>query len=135
MSIDKKLSSRQQATLAVLETFPRRFDLIHRRIEEMSSLRADEAFQRQLARMLDEMKAQAGSVGEGALADTLGMMASLARRTGGVQTRMRGLREGFGSLKINFEGAMRSASTPEAEVDQTEIPKQGGLPPAPTPFP
>lgn len=125
MGIDQKLSSRQQATLAVLETFPRRFDQIHRRIEEMSSVRADEAFQRQLARMLDEMKAQAASVGEGALADTLGMMATLARRTGGLQTRMRGLREGFGSLKINFEGAMRSASTPESEVDET------GLPPAP----
>jgi hypothetical protein len=122
VAIGKKLSSRQQATLAVLETFPPKFDNIYRRIEEMGSLRADEALQRQLARMLDEMKAAAGSVGEGALADTLGMMAMLARRTGGLQTRVRGLREGFGSLKINFEGAMRAASTPEADVDDSELP-------------
>jgi hypothetical protein len=117
----KKLSARQLAILAVLETFPPKFDNIHRRIEEMSSLRADEAFQRQLARMLDEMKAGASSVGQGALADTLGMMAMLARRTGGLQMRLRGLREGFVSLKINFEGAIRAASDPEANVDESEI--------------
>ncbi len=132
MSVGKKLSSRQLATLAVLESFPPKFEQIHRRIEEMSSLHADEAFQRQLARMLDEMKAGAASVGEGALADTMGMMATLARRTGGLQTRVRGLREGFMSLKINFEGALRAASTPEADVDESEI--KGGLPPAPTPI-
>jgi hypothetical protein len=122
VAIGKKLSARQLATLAVLETFPPRFDQIHRRIEEISSLRADEALQRQLARMLDEMKVAAASVGEGGVADTLGTMAMLARRTGGLQTRVRGLREGFVSLKINFEGAFRAANTPESAVNEEDLP-------------
>lgn len=119
----KKLSSRQLATLAVLETFPPRFDHIHRLIEEMATLRADEAMQRRLARMLDEMKVAATSVGQGALGDTLGHMATMARRTGGLQMRIRGLREGLGALKVNFDGAMKTASNPEADVDEDEIPK------------
>jgi len=112
-----KLSSRQQAMLAVLETFPPKFDQIHRLIEELASLRADESVPRRLSRMLDEMKIGAQSVGQVGVADTLGMMATLARRTGGLQTRVRGLREGFIGLKINFAAAMKSASTPEAAVD------------------
>jgi len=39
----------------------------------------------------------------------------MARRTGGQQMRIRGLREGLGSLKINFEGAWRSATTEERD--------------------
>lgn len=119
----KKLSSKQQAMLAVLETFPPKFDHIHRLIEEIASLRADEALVRRLARMLDEMKAAAGGIGEGALADTLGIMATLARRGGGVQMKVRGLRETFGALKTNFEGAMKAATREEdkVEVDEAEI--------------
>lgn len=122
-----KLSSKQLAKLAVLETFPPKFDQIHRLIEEMGSLRIEEAMVRRLARMLDEMKAAAGSIGESGLVDTLGVMATLARRTGGLQTRVRGLREGFGSLKINYEGAIRAA-TREADKDQvedTDLPASG----------
>jgi hypothetical protein len=64
--------------------------------------------------MLDEFKAGAQSLGLGALADTAGIMATMARRGGGVQMKVRGLRELLGSLKINYEGALRSATTPEA---------------------
>jgi hypothetical protein len=113
-----KLTSKQQAQLAVLETFPPKFDRIHRIIEEMAALHADEQIVRQLARMFDEMKAGATSIGETGLADTLGVMATLARRGGGLQLRVRGLREGFGALKTNFEGALRSATKEEPEKDQ-----------------
>jgi hypothetical protein len=111
-----KLNSRQQATLAVLDAFPPKFDQIHRLIEELGSLRADDSQARRLARMLDEMKAQAAGVGEGAIADNCGTMGMLARRTGGLQTRVRGLRETFMGLKTNFEGARKRASTPEGEL-------------------
>ena len=117
-----KLSSRQQATVVVLETFPPKFDQIHRLIEEMASLQADVSVQRRLTRMLDEMKIAAQSVGQAGLADSLRVLATLGRRTGGLQTRIRGLREGFVGLKINFEGAMRSASTPEAADDDATAP-------------
>ena len=52
-------------------------------------------------------------------------MATLASRTSGLQTRVRGLREGFGSLKINYEGAIRAATKEEDkdQVDDTDLPK------------
>jgi hypothetical protein len=119
-SMAVKLSSRQVAKLAVLETFPPKFDAIYRLIEELGSLRADESVPRRLSRMTDEMKAGAQAVGATGVAETLGVMAMLARRTGGVQTRVRGLREAYVSLRTNFEGAVKNASTPGAEADLDE---------------
>jgi hypothetical protein len=116
----QKLSSKQLAKVAVLETFPPKFDHIHRAIEELGSLRVDEALIRRLSRMLDEMKAGAASIGEGALAETLGIMGTLARRGGGLQMKVRGLRESFGSLKINFEGAMQAATREEKAAEGEE---------------
>ena len=116
----RKLTSRQQATLAVLETFPPKFDHIHRAIEEMGSLKMDEASVRRLARMLDEMKAGAASIGEGALAETLGIMGTMARRGGGLQMKVRGLRESFGALRINFDGALQAAMRESPGEDEEE---------------
>ncbi|MGH7559955.1 MAG: hypothetical protein ACRENB_02940 [Gemmatimonadales bacterium] len=110
---EAKLTPRQQAQLDVLGTLPPRFEQIHRMVEELASLRADEALARRLCRLLDESKAATATMGLPALADTFGMMSMLARRTSGLQMKIRGLREGLASLKINFEGAWRSASTPE----------------------
>jgi hypothetical protein len=115
-----KISSRQQAQLAVLEPLPRRMQHLHRMIEEMASLRADETLQRQLVRNLDELKSQASGIGLGPLAETLGVMSMLARRSGGLQMRLRGLREGLVSLKINYEGALRAASTPVEAAGEGE---------------
>lgn len=112
-----KLSGRQQAILAALETFPAKFAMIHRLIEEMASPHVDVSVQRRLTRTLDEMKIGAQSVGQVGLADALGALATLGRRTGGIQTRARGLREGFTGLKINFEGAVKAASKPEAVAE------------------
>ena len=88
---------------------------MHRLIEEIAGLRVDETVIRRLIRLLDESKAATNTVGLTALTETMGIMGMLARRTGGHQMKIRGLREGLGSLKINFEGALRSASMPEAE--------------------
>jgi hypothetical protein len=44
----------------------------------------------------------------------------MTRRGGGLQMKVRGLRELFGSLKINYEAAMRAASTPESGTDPIE---------------
>lgn len=112
-----KLTPKQQVQLAILEPLPKRFEQINRMVEELASLRADETLGRQLARNLDEIKAQTASVGLASLADTCGMMATLARRSGGTQMRVRGLREGLASLRINFEGALKSATTPTEDTD------------------
>ncbi|HEX7024033.1 MAG TPA: hypothetical protein VF187_04360 [Gemmatimonadales bacterium] len=109
-----KLTPKQKAQLGVLEALPARFEQMHRLIEEIAGMRADESVTRRLCRLLDESKAATNIVGLTALTETMGIMGMLARRTGGQQMKIRGLREGLGSLKINFEGALRSASTEES---------------------
>jgi hypothetical protein len=108
-----KLSSRQQAQLDFLQSLPPRFQRMHAVIEEMSALRADEVVVRGFARQLDELKAQAAALSLTGLADTAGLMSTMARRGGGLQMKVRGLRELLGSLKINYEAGIRSATTPE----------------------
>ena len=104
-----KLSSRQHAMLLVLNALPGRFSEIHRLIEEIAGPRPDETLNRRLVRLLDQVKGATSSVGLSALTQTLAMMAMMARRTGGHQMKVRGLREGLGSLKVNFEGALKEA--------------------------
>ena len=108
----EKLSARQLAQLVVLEPLPARFQQIHRLIEEIAGLRADESVVRRLCRILDEAKAATNTVGLTALSDTMGVMGTMARRNAGMQMKIRGLREGLGSLKVNYEGALRSAKMP-----------------------
>jgi hypothetical protein len=109
-----KLSSRQQAQLAYLQTLPPKFQRIFSVIEQMAVLQADEATVRGLARLLDDIKGNSGALSLSGLADTAGLMGTMARRGGGLQVRVRGLRELLGSLKINYEAALRQATTPES---------------------
>ena len=116
----QKLSSRQQAQLAYLQTLPPKFQRIHSVIEQMASLQVDDSALRSFIRSLDQLKAGAAALSMTALADTAGLMATIARRGGGVQTKVRGLRELLGSLKIGYEGALRQASTPEADGEHPD---------------
>jgi hypothetical protein len=107
-----KLTSRQQAQVAVLESLPAKFAQMHRLIEEMAGARPDISVVRRLCRLLDEGKGATSGVGLSALTQTMGSMGMLARRTGGETMKIRALREGLASLKINFDGALRTAKTP-----------------------
>jgi hypothetical protein len=115
-----KLTSAQQAQLAFLATLPAKFERMHRQIEEIAGLRADDTTVRGLSRVLDECRNQAGTLSLGSLADTFGMMSMLARRGGGLQMKIRGLREGLVSLKTNYDGALRAASRPQEEAGAGE---------------
>ncbi len=115
-----KLSPHQLAQLAYLETLHPRLGRIHAVIEEMAALRADDVVVRGLARLLDQIKAEAGALSLTGLAETAGIMSTMTRRSGGLQMRVRGLRELLGSLKINYEAAMRSATTPESGTGAAE---------------
>ncbi len=108
------LSSRQQAQLAYLQSLPPRFGRIHAVVEEMAGLRADDVVVRGLARLLDRIKGEAGALSLSGIAETAGLMGNMARRGGGLQIKVRGLRELQGSLKFNYEAALRAATTPEA---------------------
>jgi hypothetical protein len=111
-----KLTARQQAQLQWLELLPPKFDRIARVVEQLSVQQADDVQLRGLSRLLDELKAQASGLGIAALSDTFGYMATLLRRGGGHQLKVRGLREMLAGAKINYEGAMRAA-TQEAPPD------------------
>jgi len=108
-----KLSSRQQAQLAYLELLPPKFQRIYSIIEQMAGPRVDESLMRALGRLLDDIKGNSASLSLGNLADTAGRMAMLVRGGGGLPTKVRGLRELQSSLKINYDAALRSATTAE----------------------
>jgi hypothetical protein len=78
----------------------------------------DEALLRGLGRLLDDIKGNAASLSLGGLADTAGRMGMLVRGGGGMPMKVRGLRELQGSLKINYDAALRSATTPEGTADE-----------------
>jgi len=123
------LSGAQQAQLMYLGSLPPKFERIHRLIEEIANLHGGDTTIKMLTRMLDELKNGASNLTLTSMADVFGNMGQMARRGGGLQMKVRGLREGLVSLKINYEGALRKASTPEGipqdEVDPT---KAGTLP-------
>ncbi|MEO8032043.1 MAG: hypothetical protein ABJC74_11240 [Gemmatimonadota bacterium] len=108
-----KLTSRQQQQLGYLQGLPMKFGTITRVMDQMAALQADDAAIRGMCRQLDEIKSGAGQLSLGGLADTAGHMVTLARRTGSQQMRVRGLRELMGSLKLNYDSALRQATTPE----------------------
>jgi hypothetical protein len=114
-----KLTSRQQAQLAFLQTLPPKIQRIHSIIEQMGALQADEVVVKGMGRVLDEVKSGASQLSISGVAETAGLMSSMNRRGGGIQIKVRGLRELFGSLKINYDAALKAAVTPE-RVDDTE---------------
>ena len=109
----QKLTPRQQVRLAWLDTLPPKFEKMKKIVELFSTHHADETQVRTLQRMLDELKAQGAQINLTALADNFGYMGMLLRRAGGHQTKAQGYRNCL-RAQINFEGAYREASTPEA---------------------
>jgi hypothetical protein len=108
-----KLSSRQQAQLAYLQLLPQKLQRIYSVVEQMAGPRVDEALGRGLGRLLDDIKGNAASLSMSGLSETAGRMGMLVRSGGGMPLKVRGLRELQGSLKINYDKALRSATTPE----------------------
>jgi len=109
-----KLSARQQAQLAFLDAQMPKLQRVQALIEKLTSPSEAESAAADLVRILDEIKSGAAGLSISDVAQSASVMASLARRTGGLQTRIRGLREGFAGLKINYDGARKAASKPEA---------------------
>jgi hypothetical protein len=117
-----KLSVKQQSQLAFLELLPPKFQRISSVIEQMHNPKLDETLVRGMTRVLDEMKAGASQLNLNGLADALGAMASTSRRGGGLQVKIRGLRDGLTAVKQNYDAAMRKASIPEADEGESGDP-------------
>ena len=120
-----KLTARQQSQLAFLELLPTKFQRFYSVIEQMAAPKVDESLVRGLIRQLEEIKAGASQLGMNGLADAAGQMASTARRGGGQHVKVRGLRDGLSSLKINYDGALKKASVPVAENQTDESAGEG----------
>lgn len=110
-----KLSNKQQSQLAFLSLCPPKFQRFHSLIEQLNAPKVDESLVRGLARQCDEMKAGASQLGMGGFGDAASNMGSIARRGGGQQVKIRALRDALGALKMNYEGALKKASTPKPE--------------------
>lgn len=115
-----KLSARQQAQLAFLDAQLPKIQRIQTLIEKLNSPSESESAARSLVRMLDELKSGASGLSLTGVTQTAAVMSSLARQTGGLHTRIRGLREGLAGLKINADGARKAASRPEAAKESGE---------------
>ena len=113
-----KLSSRQQAQLAYLELLPQKLQRIYSVVEQMAGPRVDEALVRGLGRLFDDIKGNAASLSLGGLADTAGRMGMMIRSGGGMPMKVRGLRELQSSLKLNYDAALRAATTPGGLGDE-----------------
>jgi hypothetical protein len=107
-----KLSNKQQSQLAFLSLCPPKFQRFYSLIEQLNAPKVDESLVRGLARQCEEMKAGATQLGLGGFGDSASNMASIARRGGGQQVKVRALRDALGALKMNYEGALKKASTP-----------------------
>ena len=110
-----QLSAKQQAQITFLEALPPKIQRVTSIVEQMNNARLDETLVRSMIRTLDESKAWAGQLSINGLADALGAMASTARRGGGLQVRIRMLRDQLGGVKQHYESALKKASVPEAE--------------------
>ena len=114
------LSGAQQAQLVYLGSLPPKFERIRRLVEEIANLQGGEMTVKTLCRILDELRNQSSSLSLNSLADGFGMMSMVARRGGGLQMKVRALREGQAGLKVNYEGALRQASTPEGKPGEDD---------------
>ena len=113
-----KLSSRQQAQLAYLQLLPQKLQRIYSVVEQLALPRVDETLVRALSRLVDDIKGNAASLSLSGLAETAGRMGMVVRGGGGMPAKVRGLRELQGSLKINYDAALRSATTPGAPGEE-----------------
>ena len=73
-----KLNARQQAQLAYLQGLTPKFQKIHSTIELMANMQADESVVRSFGRTLDEIKSGAGQMSLNGLAETAGLMSTMA---------------------------------------------------------
>jgi hypothetical protein len=110
-----KLTPKQQTQLAWLEGLKPKIDRLASVVEQLAAQKADDVLLRSTQRLLGELKSQASGLGITALSENFGYMEMLLRRGGGHQMKVRGLREILVGAKTNYEGALRSATTPPPE--------------------
>jgi len=68
-----------------------------------------------VAREMSQMRQRALTANIGTIADVAGYMSVMAGRGGGLDMKIRGLRDGVNSLRMQLDHALKVAMTPEKE--------------------
>lgn len=123
-----KLNSKQQAQLQFLQPFARQIVSMSSQIEQMAAPKVDEQISRNLLRIASSSKVQCMGLGLARMADNLGQLEQVARRTGGGLQKFRTMREIHTALKQAYDVAFKNASTAIAHAEEEE---EGGEPAAP----
>ena len=115
---DTKLTPNQQRRVEEIEGFLKTVALVKKLVGDLESNRAArpqilEDITARITRELFKMRARAVSANVGTVADVAGSLATLSKRSQGLQMKIRGLKDGVASLEFQLDRALAMAKTPE----------------------
>ena len=116
--MDKKLSAGAQGDLEVITQARRKLERLHNLTEQFAVAKAGPS-QDSVASLISRASLELGrsllQVGLGVLADQANQMGMLARRGGGPQTKLRGMRDYVAQMRPGLDRAERLIITKAAE--------------------
>jgi hypothetical protein len=115
--MDKKLSAGAQGDLEVITQARRKLERLHNLTEQFAVAKAGPS-QDSVASLISRASLELGrsllQVGLGVLADQANQMGMLARRGGGPQTKLRGMRDYVAQMRPGLDRAEKSILTKDA---------------------
>jgi hypothetical protein len=113
----QKLSAEQVARIEQIHAFLKTVDHVAKLVTELDSNRAAKAtildgLCESIARDMSHMRQRALSSNVGTIADVAGSMAVMAGRGGGIDMKIRGLKDGVNSLRLQLDMALKHATKP-----------------------
>jgi hypothetical protein len=115
--MDKKLSASAQGDLEVITQARRKLERLHNLTEQFAVAKAGPS-QDSVASLISRASLELGrsllQVGLGVLADQANQMGMLARRGGGPQTKLRGMRDYVAQMRPGLDRAEKSILTKDA---------------------
>lgn len=113
-----KLTPNQLRRIEELEGFLRSVSLVRKLVTELESNRAArpqllEDISSRISRELFKVRQRAMAANVGTLADVAGSLATMSKRSQGLQMKIRGLKDGVASLEFQLDRALAQARTPE----------------------
>ena len=115
--MDKKLSASAQGDLEVITQARRKLERLHNLTEQFAVAKAGPS-QDSVASLISRASLELGrsllQVGLGVLADQANQMGMLARRGGGPQTKLRGMRDYVAQMRPGLDRAEKSILSKDA---------------------
>jgi hypothetical protein len=113
----QKLSAEQVARIEQIQAFLKAVDHVAKLVTELDSNRAAKAtilvgICESIARDMSHMRQRALSANVGTIADVAGSMSVMAGRGGGIDMKIRGLKDGVNSLRLQLDMALKQAMKP-----------------------